>query len=218
MTAISCSLSVLRTISSPLERGAAEGALRLPGPPRWDGRRERFFRGSRVALVPWREPRPERRVIHWTVARAASVSRTSKLTAPDFERFARTPCPIAPLASSGMRLLSSLFARSCSRNAAQWCGRQRRTPPRNSRSHVDDADGLNARARRLDIDQVGDLPGLHTAPEFLFGRDQDAEVKRVYWHCDLDPDAPRRRRPPILWISPAPDANLSHRKPRYLKC
>jgi hypothetical protein len=35
---------------------------------------------------------------------------------------------------------------------------------------------------------VGDLPGLHTAPEFLFGRDQDAKVKRVYWHCDLDPD------------------------------
>src|SRR5262245_2704357 len=42
---------------------------------------------------------------------------TSKLTAPDFERFARTPCPIASLASSGMSALSSLFARSWSRKA-----------------------------------------------------------------------------------------------------
>jgi hypothetical protein len=36
------------------------------------------------------------------------------LTAPDFERLARTPCPIASLASSGMRPLSSVFAFSCS--------------------------------------------------------------------------------------------------------
>src|ERR1700730_1685848 len=35
--------------------------------------------------------------------------------------------------------------------------------------HVDDADRLNARARRLGVDQVGHLPALHTAPEFLFG-------------------------------------------------
>src|ERR1700757_885195 len=41
----------------------------------------------------------------------------SKLTAPDLDRFARTPCPIASLASSGMRFLSSLFARSWSRKA-----------------------------------------------------------------------------------------------------
>jgi hypothetical protein len=38
-------------------------------------------------------------------------------TAPDFERLAFTPCPIASLASSGIRALSSLFARSWSRKA-----------------------------------------------------------------------------------------------------
>ena len=30
----------------------------------------------------------------------------------DFERFARTPCPMASLASSGIKALSSPFARS----------------------------------------------------------------------------------------------------------
>ena len=37
--------------------------------------------------------------------------------APDFERLARTPWPIACLASSGTRLLSSALACSCSRCA-----------------------------------------------------------------------------------------------------
>jgi hypothetical protein len=39
------------------------------------------------------------------------------LTAPDFERFAFTPCPMASLASSGIKALSSLLARSWSRKA-----------------------------------------------------------------------------------------------------
>ena len=37
-----------------------------------------------------------------------------KLMAPDFERLARSPWPIASLASSGIRLLSSALACSCS--------------------------------------------------------------------------------------------------------
>src|SRR5262249_38958044 len=40
--------------------------------------------------------------------------RRSKLTAPDFERLARIPCPIASLASCGMRPLSSALAFSWS--------------------------------------------------------------------------------------------------------
>ena len=46
---------------------------------------------------------------------AASALRRSKLMAPDFERLARTPWPIACCASSGTRLLSSALACSCSR-------------------------------------------------------------------------------------------------------
>ena len=49
----------------------------------------------------------------------ASVSSTSKLTAPDFERLAFTPCPMASLASSGIKALSSLLARSWSRKACR---------------------------------------------------------------------------------------------------
>jgi glycine cleavage system regulatory protein len=37
--------------------------------------------------------------------------------APDLERLARTPCPIARCASSGTRLFNSALARSCSRKA-----------------------------------------------------------------------------------------------------
>src|SRR5262249_12578641 len=45
------------------------------------------------------------------------ISSTSKLTAPDFDRLAFTPCPMASLASSGIKALSSLLARSWSRKA-----------------------------------------------------------------------------------------------------
>jgi transposase len=41
------------------------------------------------------------------------------LTAPDFERFARTPCPIASRASSGINRLSSALAFSCLRLPVQ---------------------------------------------------------------------------------------------------
>src|SRR4029077_8787308 len=59
-----------------------------------------------------------RQWIHLTAAWLPSRTRRSKLTAPDFERLARTPWPIASLASCGMRLLSSVLACSCSRYAA----------------------------------------------------------------------------------------------------
>src|SRR5262249_18648867 len=36
------------------------------------------------------------------------------------------------------------------------------------RTHIDDADGLDAWTRRLGQDHVGDFARLHTAPEFLF--------------------------------------------------
>ena len=48
--------------------------------------------------------------------------------APDFERLARMPCPMACCASSGMRLFKSAFAVSCSR----WAERVRKKTPANS--------------------------------------------------------------------------------------
>ena len=53
--------------------------------------------------------------------------------APDFERLARTPWPIASLASSGIRLFSSVLAFSCSRKAP----RVERNMPANSAQELD---------------------------------------------------------------------------------
>src|SRR5262249_4034219 len=54
-------------------------------------------------------------------------------------------------------------------------------------AHIDDADGLDARTRRLSQDEVGDFARLYTAPEFLFRRHEDAEIKWVYGNRDLHP-------------------------------
>src|SRR6266545_7847378 len=59
--------------------------------------------------------------------------------------------------------------------------------PRIGRAHIDDADGLDARPRRLGIDEMGRFAGLHAAPELLFRRHQDAKIKGVHRDCDLDP-------------------------------
>src|SRR5215471_4565550 len=55
------------------------------------------------------------------------------------------------------------------------------------RTHIDDADYLEAWARRLCIDQVGLLPRLHAAPEFLLGGNKHAEVEWVHWDRDFHP-------------------------------
>src|SRR6516164_3593718 len=58
------------------------------------------------------------------------------------------------------------------------------------RAHIDDTDGLDARPRRLSVDEVGDFARLDTAPEFLFRRHEDAEIKWVHGNRDLHPFAP----------------------------
>src|SRR5215475_5712247 len=55
------------------------------------------------------------------------------------------------------------------------------------RAHVDNADGLNARPRRLGIDEMGRFAGLHAAPELLFRRHQNADIEWVHGDGDLDP-------------------------------
>src|SRR5215471_14661456 len=57
------------------------------------------------------------------------------------------------------------------------------------RAHVDDANGLNARPRWLSVDQVGRFARLHAAPELLFRRHEDAEIKWVHGNRDLHPFA-----------------------------
>src|SRR6516164_3908203 len=57
------------------------------------------------------------------------------------------------------------------------------------RAHIDDADGLDARPRRLGQDEVADFARLYTAPELLFRRHEDAEIEWVHGNRDLHPFA-----------------------------
>src|SRR5215472_9085548 len=57
------------------------------------------------------------------------------------------------------------------------------------RAHIDDADGLDARPRRLGTDQVGCFAGLDAAPKLLFRRDQNTQIKWVHRDRDLHPFA-----------------------------
>src|SRR5262249_3967907 len=73
--------------------------------------------------------------------------------------------------------LGAFFVENGSPDAAE----ERREPrPGIRRTHIDDADGLDARSRRLSQDEVGDFARLYTAPEFLFRRHEDAEIKWVH--------------------------------------
>src|SRR5215831_3753509 len=55
------------------------------------------------------------------------------------------------------------------------------------RTHINDADRIDARPRRLAIDEVRRFTGLDAAPELLLRGDEDAEVKWVHGNRDLDP-------------------------------
>ena len=96
----------------------------------------------------------------------------SKLTAPAFERLARTPWPIASLASSGINPLSSGLGPLMVEEGVPGIPEQRsELGPGIGRAHVDDADGLDARPRGLDVDQMGHLSRL-PAQSTVFHRDR----------------------------------------------
>src|SRR5437016_63869 len=53
--------------------------------------------------------------------------------------------------------------------------------------HVDDADGRNARAGRLDPKEARGLATLHAAPELLLRRQQEVLVEAIGRNGNLDP-------------------------------
>ena len=71
---------------------------------------------------------------------------------PDFERLARTPWPIASLASSGIKLLSSVLACSCSR----WAERVRAKMPANSAQALELLSGLPGCAVSVARPRIGE--------------------------------------------------------------
>ena len=108
--------------------------------------------------------------------------------APDLERLARTPWPIACCASSGTRLfqfsLGALVFEKCrvssSKRAGEFC-------PGIGSAHIDDADRRYARLRRLDAEQGRALAALDTPPELSLGGDDEMLVKRIRRDLNSNP-------------------------------
>src|SRR5271163_3338715 len=118
------------------------------------------------------------------------MSRRSKLTAPDLERLARTPCPLASLASSGISPFNSALARSCSRKAE----RVDRNRPATSAQELDSLMStiLTASIRGcggFDAGRSRRFAGFNAAPELSLGGDQEMLIERIGGNGDLDPFA-----------------------------
>src|SRR6266480_6509263 len=91
----------------------------------------------------------------------------------------------AMLGSQRLELvLGPLVVEKCTASAAEDGGKLR---PGVGRTHVDDADRLDSRPRRLGIDEVRRLAGLDASPELLFSGDQNSQIERVQGNRDLDP-------------------------------
>jgi hypothetical protein len=96
------------------ERCIAKGSVALARKGASGWWQSRTSPGSSIRPGPLPAPQQLRRWIHCSDASPASRSKRSKLMAPDFERFARRPCPAASLASSGTSFFRSALAPSCS--------------------------------------------------------------------------------------------------------
>ena len=113
------------------------------------------------------------------------------------------PWPIASLASSGIRPLSSDFDFSCSRCAPRVAAEQvGELRPRIRGAHVDDAHGFDPRPGRFDAEQARRVTGLDAAPELLFGRQQQVLVQRIGGEDDFHPFAAAgdNRKHPCLGV------------------
>ena len=108
--------------------------------------------------------------------------------APDFERLARTPWPIASLASSGISPfefgLGLLVLEEGGAGRAEHAGE---LGPGIGRAHVDDPHRLDPWPRRLDAEEARGLATLDAAPELLLRGQQEMLVERIRRDADLDP-------------------------------
>src|SRR5215469_14245274 len=110
--------------------------------------------------------------------------------APDLERLARRPCPIASLASSGISAFSSALTRSCSRKA----GRVLRKVPANS-AHEFEVLMSTIRTASIRVfggstpKRRGGSPLSTQRQNFAFSRNNEVLIERIGMGFDLDPFA-----------------------------
>ena len=108
--------------------------------------------------------------------------------APDFERLARRPCPIASWASSGIKFsLGILVLEKCRSGLAKHDSEFR---PGIGGGHVDHTHRLDPWPSRHGKEQARGFAALDTAPEFPLGGDDEVLVEGIGVGGDLDPFAP----------------------------
>src|SRR5215471_13083125 len=188
--AISCCPSVLRTMSSPLASGAYR-KLRSPSPDR-PVRMVAVSDFSGLISSACALAKAEASAATVSLDRGMGRLRLQHIKAhrPRFRALGFYAVPdglLGILRHQGFELAFRPFVvEKGTPGVAEERGELR---PGIRRAHIDDADGLDARPRRLGIDQVGRFAGLHAAPELLFSRHQNAKIQRIHGDRDLDPFA-----------------------------
>src|SRR5262245_28782905 len=190
IVAISCWPSVLRTMSRPLESGAWR-KLRSPSPDRplrmvavsdFSG-----LTSSACALA-----KAEASAATDSLHRCMDRLRRQDVEThrPRFRPLPSHPVPERLFGVLGHQRLELAPGALVVEKGLPGIAKERcELRPRVRCAHIDDADGLDARPWRLGHDEVWDFAGLHAAPELLFRRHQNGEIKRVHRYDDLDPFA-----------------------------
>src|SRR5215470_7043064 len=179
--AISCCPRVLRTISSPLESGAYR-KLRSPSP----GRPVRM-----VAVSDFSGLMSSACALAKAEASAATVSldrgmgrlhlQHIKAHRPRFRALGSHAVPDDLPCILGHQSFEFAFGPFVVEKGTAGVAKERgELCPGIRRTHIDDADRLDARSRRLSIDEVRGFAGLDAPPELLLSRDQDTQIERVH--------------------------------------
>ena len=94
--------------------------------------------------------------------------RRSKLIAPDLDRLARMPWPMASLASSGIRFFNSVLAVHARGRPLEFGKIPRKLSPGIRCAHIDDPDRCDSRPWWSRSEQAWGFAALDAAPELLF--------------------------------------------------
>src|SRR6516225_6510511 len=170
--AISCCPRVLRTMSSPLESGASRKLRSLsPGRP---VRMVAVSDFSGLMSSAWALAKAEASAATDSLDRGMGGLPLQHIKALRPRARALGPHPMADRLLGVVRYQGfelALRALVVEKGFPRVAEERGELGPGIRCAHIDDADGLNARPRRLRIDQTRCFAGLDAAPELLFRRD-----------------------------------------------
>src|SRR5262249_51573100 len=177
---ISCCPSVLCTVLNPLEMGA-QRKLRSLSPSR-AARMVAVSDFSGLMSSAWALAKAEASAATVSLDRGMGHLRLQHIKAhrSRFRALGFHPMPnglLGILGHQGFELAFGPFV--VEKGAAGVAEERGELGPGIRRAHIDDAGCLDARPRRLGIDEMGHFAGLQAAPELLFRRGQEATIERV---------------------------------------